>query len=110
MRNNRRRPTPRREPDIKVCWTNVGKSGPAHTAALKIAFREGIDVICMQEPATWPGTRTSNHPGYNLHPPVDGWDSRETWEADRPRVLIFTRKGNRLKITPRTPLYDQDMQ
>ena len=52
----------------------------------------------MQEPSTYHGSKTQNHPGYDLYAPVPVWgegDERER-EAQRPRVLTYVRKGKSL--------------
>jgi ribonuclease HI len=84
------RPAPR---DLQVCWVNVGKSSPCHISALELAFEEGIDIICVQEPWTTTRSRTSNHPGYSLHSPVLNWGEEDDLEATRPRVLTYSLKG-----------------
>ncbi|KAK7177446.1 RNA-directed DNA polymerase from transposon x-element, partial [Paraphaeosphaeria sporulosa] len=96
--------------DTSMSDNNNSRSAPCHTAALEHAFQEDIDIICIQEPATWPGTRTSNHPSYNLHPPTTGWDDPAEWETLRPRVLIYTRKGSRLQTHTTDAPQDRDRQ
>jgi len=92
-------------------WVNVGRSSPSHIAALQLAYDEGLDIICVQEPYTCGDTRTSTHPGYLHHPPIDAWDSRDRqiFEQQRPRVMTYTRKGVGLHIVPRASLHDRDM-
>ena len=51
-RGRRRREKPR---DLQVCWANVGKGTPHHIAILHIAYTEQMDVVCIQEPATYNG-------------------------------------------------------
>lgn len=72
-------------------------------AILETAFEEGIDVICVQEPSTFPPTRTQNHPSYHRYDPVDSWDSeeQEEREAERPRVLTYVQKSPDLKVRTR---------
>ncbi|KAF7134040.1 hypothetical protein CNMCM5793_005620 [Aspergillus hiratsukae] len=69
-RGHRRRQQPR---DLQVCWVNVGRSSPCHITALELAFEHKCDVICIQEPFTFPGMKTSYHPGYECYAPVDAW-------------------------------------
>jgi len=73
-RGNRHNNTPR---DLQICWVNIGKKRLSHIAILETAFEEGIDIICVQEPSTFPPTRTQNHPSYHRYDPVDLWDSEE---------------------------------
>ncbi|RAL60615.1 hypothetical protein DID88_009933 [Monilinia fructigena] len=83
---------------LKVAWANVGRSGPAHIALLQLAFEEGADVVCVQEPSVYPGTRTQNHPAYECYAPVDAWERVLTAEreAERPRAMSYTRKAANL--------------
>ncbi|KAF7133736.1 hypothetical protein CNMCM5793_005090 [Aspergillus hiratsukae] len=73
--------------DLQVCWVNVGRSAPCHTIALQLAFERRCDVVCIQEPFTFPRTKTSNHPSYECFAPVDAWDSEEHRERESPRVM-----------------------
>ena len=98
-----------RPQDIRVCWVNVGKSSPCHIAALQLAHDDNLDIICVQEPFTMVGSRTSTHPGYTYFSPVSSWDNREQWESQRPRVLTYVRKGARLQVSPRLSLNDRDL-
>src|SRR5438045_2119098 len=90
-----------RNRDLQVCWANVGKSTPCHIMILHVAFTEKMDVICVQEPASYPGTKTQNHPGYDCFAPVDSWDSMdpEQHEAKRPHVMTYIWKGAGLHVT-----------
>jgi len=87
--------------NLQIGWANVGKSSPKHSIMLENAYQEGIDILCIQEPFTFLGSRTVNHPGYDTHPPTDAWNDPLTWVQDRPRVMTYTRKGAGLKTTPR---------
>src|SRR4051812_2916830 len=95
-----------RSRDLQVCWANVGKSTPCHITILHVAFTEKMDVICVQEPASYPGTKTQNPPGYDCFAPVDSWDSvdPEQREAERPRVMTYIRKGAGLRTQQRRPI------
>ena len=95
-----------RNRDLQVCWADVGKRAPCHITVLQIAFTEKMDVVCVQEPFSFPGTRTQNHPGYDCYAPVDSWDSidPEQREAERPRVMTYVRKGAGLKTQQRRPI------
>ena len=66
-----------RNRDLQVCWANVGKGAPSHITILQTAFTENMDVVCIQEPYTHPGTKTQNHPGFDCYAPVDSWDSED---------------------------------
>lgn len=81
--------------DLQVCWANVRKGNSEHDALLSLAFEEGIDVICVQEP--WVGHRTSTktHPGYHTIAPLDNWDwdTLEEYNKARPRVITYVLKS-----------------
>src|SRR5438045_2977994 len=100
-----------RNRDLQVCWANVGKNTPCHITILQIAFTGKMDVICVQEPSTYPGTKTQNHPGYDCYAPVDTWESvnPEQREAERPRVMTYVRKGAGLRTQQRRPIHSRDM-
>jgi hypothetical protein len=57
------RPSQRHQPpkDLLICWANVGKIGPVYNTILNVALKEGIDVLCVQEPWTNLGTRTQTN-------------------------------------------------
>src|ERR1700712_862282 len=97
--------------DLDVCWANVGKGQPKHIAILDSCFREKIDVLCVQEPWTAPGTRIQNHPAYDLYAPIDSWDETDPLlaEAQRPRVLTYVRKGAGLKPQQRRSIKNRDL-
>lgn len=78
-----------------MCWANVGRSPPAHTALLQLAFEDKADVICVQEPFTCAGSRTSTHPAYQHYSPVATWD--QSTDSERPRVMTYIRKTNLIK-------------
>lgn len=104
-RRTRTRPTPK---DLQICWANVAKGSPSHMTILESAFEQDIDVVCVQEPWAGSGTKTQNHPGYDLYAPVDSWewdkDDNEQREAQRPRVLTYVRKEPGLRIQQRRPI------
>ena len=56
---------------------NVGKGAPSHITILQTTFTENMDIVCIQEPYTHPGTKTQNHPGFDCYAPVDSWDSED---------------------------------
>lgn len=95
-RGRQRRAGPPPTRDLKVAWVNVGRRQGAHEAALGFLWLAGADVIQIQEPAWWPGTRTKSHPGYERFDPVDTWDSL----ADRPRVMTYVRRKPDLRANP----------
>ena len=86
--------------DLLICWANVGKIGPAHNSILNVALKEGIDVLCVQEPWTKTGTKTQTNPAFYLYALVDSWDweDLEQKELAKPRVLTYIRKSLNLRI------------
>ena len=110
-RGKRRNRQPSKQRDIQICWANVGKSTSCHITLLQIAYTEGIDIICVQEPFTFPGSRTQNHPGYDCYAPVDSWNSKhaETREAERPRVMTYIQKEAGLKTQQQQPIQSRDL-
>ena len=100
-----------RNRDLQVCWANVGKGAPSHITILQTAFTENMDVVCIQEPYTHPGTKTQNHPGFDCYAPVDSWDSEDPIqrEAERPRVMTYIRKGAGLRTRQRRPIHSRDL-
>jgi hypothetical protein len=99
QRRSTRRTRQTRNRDLQVCWANVGRGMPHHVTLLQVAYMQGIDVVCVQEPYTAPGTKTQNHPSYDCYAPIDSWDSTSEAqrEAKRPRVMTYVRKGVGLK-------------
>lgn len=83
--------------DIQIVWANVARRSPCHTALLQLAFKIKADVICVQEPFTAPGNRTSSHPGYTVLAPVESWGDHNHNATDRPRVLTYVLKSPRIK-------------
>ena len=81
-----------RNSQLRISWMNVARSSPCHIAALQLSWDAEIDIICVQEPFTIVGTRTSTHPGYHLISPVISWNDPHTLEQDRLRVLTYIRK------------------
>jgi ribonuclease HI len=113
---NRRGGTYRKPPrsDLQICWANVAKSAPCHTTLLQTAFSEGIDVVCVQEPFTFNGTKTQNHPAYECYAPVDSWETdpthpNNTFADIRPRVMTYVRKGAGLKTQQRRSVQNRDL-
>ncbi|RAL62912.1 hypothetical protein DID88_004753 [Monilinia fructigena] len=96
---------------LKIAWANVGKPGPAHIALLQLAFEEGADVVCVQEPSVYPGTKTQNHPAYECYAPVDSWEQTllPEREAERPRAMSYTRKAANLATQQRRNGKDRDI-
>jgi hypothetical protein len=90
---------------------NLGEGMPSHTTILHMAVTEKIDVVCIQEPWTLPGSKTQNHPGCDCYAPIDSWDSEDLdqREAERPRVMTYVRKGASLKTQQRRPIHSRDM-
>jgi len=53
--------------DLSVVQLNTGRSSPVCDAILSLAYEQGADVVCLQEP--WYGRLndrifTKSHPGY----------------------------------------------
>src|SRR5947209_3262914 len=90
-----RREEPERPRELQIGWVNVGKGAPAHNVSLNVAYDQGIDILCVQEPYTHRGNITQNHPGYTFIAPVEAWDG----ESDRPRVLTYIKRDAGLKAS-----------
>jgi hypothetical protein len=82
--------------DLKIAWINIGRGAVAHDTALSICRSEDMDVIQIQEPWWRPGSTTKTHPVYEIHKPVDNW---ETYD-DRPQVLTYVKRHIWLKVSP----------
>ncbi|RAL60233.1 hypothetical protein DID88_000013 [Monilinia fructigena] len=78
---------------------------------LSLAFEEGADVVCVQEPSVYSGTRTQNHPAYECYAPVDAWERILTAErkAERPRAMSYTQKAANLITQQRRNGDDRDI-
>jgi hypothetical protein len=111
QRRGTRRTRQTRNRDLQVCWANVGRGMPHHVTLLQVAYIQGMDVVCVQEPYTAPGTKTQNHPSYDCYAPIDSWDSisEAQREAERPRVMTYVRKGAGLKTQQRRPMRSRDL-
>jgi hypothetical protein len=96
---------------LLICWANVGKIGPAHNTILNTAFEEGIDVLCVQEPWTNPGTKTQTNPAYHVYAPADSWDweNLEQKELVRPRVLTYVRRSPDLTVRQMGSVHSRDL-
>ncbi|RAL67310.1 hypothetical protein DID88_008073 [Monilinia fructigena] len=96
---------------LKVAWANVGRSGPAHLALLQLAFEEQADIVCIQEPSAYPGTRTQNHPAYECYAPIDAWEQVQAAErkAERPRTMSYIRKAAGLTTQQRRNSTNRDI-
>lgn len=83
----------------------MGRANPSHITILETAFANKMDVVCVQEPWTASGTKTSNHPGFDLYAPTSSWDwekdDSEQREEQRPLVLTYVRRGPGLKVQQR---------
>src|SRR5438045_7753285 len=101
---------PSKNRDLQVCWANTSKGMPSHTTILHTAATEKIDVMCIQEPWTLPGSKTQSHPGYDCYTPIDSWDSEDLdqREAKRPCVMTYVRKSAGLKTQQRRPIHSQN--
>lgn len=104
-RRRRQREEASRPRNLQVAWNNVGRSREAHLTLLSGCNDAGIDIIQVQEPWWFKGTRTQTHPGYELYAPVDSWDDIQT----RPRVLTYVRKGGNLQVQQRRPVDSRDL-
>lgn len=112
MLGHRRARNPIGNKTLQIAWINVGRGTASHIAALQIAYDKQYDILCIQEPATYVGTRTQTHPGFTLYPPIDSWgDSglQEDLEEQRPRVLTYIQKGAGLRYEPRQSLHNRDL-
>lgn len=98
---------PRKRRDFQVCWVNVGRNSPNHITALQLAFERKIDVVCVQEPSTFAGSRTSTHPAYNHYSPVNSWDHED--DSTRPRVITYVLKSRMLKVEQREQIGSRDL-
>jgi hypothetical protein len=96
---------------ILIAWANVGRRSPSHIAILQLAWETKVDVVCVQEPFTCLDSKTSTHPGYNLHAPVTNWghNNPETRRALRPRVITYVRKDHRLESEVIFPRINRDL-
>lgn len=103
--------TQKPRPEFTIAWANVAKSAQCHATLLQSAYAEKIDVVCVQEPWIYTGTKTQNHPAFNCHAPADAWDSRNTEHLAtiRPRVMTYTRKGANLRTQQRRPVRSRDL-
>jgi hypothetical protein len=106
-----RRHRPSKPRDLRVGWANVGKSQPCHITILHLGHTEKLDILCIQEPWTSTGTRTQNHPGYDCYAPVDTWETDDivAWEARRPRVMTYIRKGAGIRTQQRRSVQSRDL-
>src|SRR4051812_19517353 len=97
--------------DLQVYWANVGRGMPHHVTLLQVAYMQGMDVVCVQEPYTAPGTKTQNHASYDCYVPVDSWNSTEEVqrEAKRPHVMTYVRKGAGLRTQQQRPMQSRDL-
>src|ERR1700722_13186079 len=102
---------PSKNRDLQVCWANTGKGMPSHTTILHMAATKKMDVVCIQEPWTYPGSKTQSHPGYDCYAPVDSWDNEDPdqREAGRPRVMTYVRKAAVLLTQKRRPINARDI-
>lgn len=94
-----------------ICWANTTHTASCHTTILQLAFEEDCEVICIQEPYTHPGTRTSNHPAYACFAPVDSWENTdpEQRELERPRVMTYVRKGTGIHAQQHRSVHSRDL-
>lgn len=95
---------------LTLAWANVGKRQVPHLSLLEICHQQGVDVINIQEPACYLGTRTQTHPGYDIFAPIDHWNAT-SWDefvAIRPRVLTYVRKQAGLWVVQRRPTQTRD--
>jgi hypothetical protein len=76
-----------------------------------MAATEQMDVIYIQEPWSYPGSKTQSHPGYDCYPPINAWESfnPDQREAKRPRVMTYVRKGAGLLTQQRRPIHSRDL-
>ncbi|RAL59631.1 hypothetical protein DID88_006490 [Monilinia fructigena] len=98
-------------PHITVAWANVGKGAGAHSVLLQLAYENGVDVVCVQEPWSSPGTKTQNHPAYECYAPYDSWEAEEATEreAERPRTMSYIRRGAAIQAQQRRGERNRDV-
>ena len=85
---------PRRKlKELRIAWCNVRKALTPHATLLEVCWKEGVDVVQVQEPWTRPDTKTQNHMGYESYAPVDSWVK----EDERLRVMTYVKKNSRIK-------------
>ncbi|RAL64748.1 hypothetical protein DID88_001779 [Monilinia fructigena] len=96
---------------ITVAWANVGKGAGAHSVLLQLAYENGADVVCVQEPWSSPGTKTQNHPAYECYAPYDSWEAEEATEreAERPRTMSYIRRGAAVQAQQRRGERNRDV-
>ncbi|RAL61376.1 hypothetical protein DID88_009510 [Monilinia fructigena] len=101
-------PQPRR---VKRKTAPTGSLNLAELSKRSLAFEEGADVVCVQEPSVYPGTKTQNHPAYECYAPVDSWEQTllPEREAERPRAMSYTRKAANLITQQRRNGDDRDI-
>jgi ribonuclease HI len=78
---------------LQIMQANVGKGGPAHEAALNLAYERDIDILLIQEP--WIHRELSRriskkHPAFNCFISIEKWDKQ-------PRVLTYVRKHPQIR-------------
>ena len=97
-RVQRRRPR-RKLKELRIAWCNVRKALAPHVTLLEVCWKEGVDVVQVQEPWARPDTKTQNHTGYEYesYAPLDSWAT----ENERLRVMTYVRKNRRIKAQQR---------
>ncbi|RAL61325.1 hypothetical protein DID88_009461 [Monilinia fructigena] len=78
---------------------------------LQLAYENGADVVCVQEPWSSPGTKTQNHPAYECYAPYDSWEAEEATEreAERPRTMSYIRRGAAVQAQQRRGERNRDV-
>lgn len=94
---------------MRVAWANVGRGNQSHDLVLNLCLHVGIDVCCIQEPWTGCGTLTVRPIGWQMISPVISWDSQDTLEEERPRVLTYIRVGAGLHASIIHPRISRDL-
>lgn len=90
---------------LTIAWGNVGRGTAAHMALLALCAESNVDVINVQEPATYVSSRSQSHPAYERFGPYEVWDA----EDERPRVMSYVRKAAGLHAEPRCPVESRDL-
>ena len=88
----KRRP-PRKPKELRIAWCNTRKALTPHATLLEVCWKEGVDIVQVQEPWTRPDTKTQNHTGYESYAPVDSWVK----EDEQLRVMTYVKKNSRIK-------------
>lgn len=108
LRHPRRRLRSRAEEHpshLTIAWGNVGRGTSAHIALLAVCAENDIDVVNVQEPASYKSGLSQSHPTYERFGPYETWET----EDERPRVMSYVRKAARMQAELRRPVESRDL-